>query len=93
MAAGDVVNGIGVGVGVQLFFQPAVNVEVVVTFISSISIGTFGIYDGVNSSTSYSGYNTTNLVSSNIKLPITNTLYLTVNSNGVIPSFSGIQIK
>jgi hypothetical protein len=94
MAVGDIIQALGTAANIGVTFQPAAGVEIMVTWVSAISIGTFGLTDGTNTSLNYSQYNTTNgFMGNNVKLGITNTLYLQVNANSTFGSFSGIQIK
>jgi len=99
LVAGDVVNGISVQ-GVNVTFQPAVGVEVVILMANSL-VRNVGLTDGANlsyilytpdlSATATDTYPNTG----QIKWGITNSVYLFIHSGPVsgAPSYSGIQIK
>ncbi len=94
MAVGDIINVQGAASGGGLTFQPAAGTEIMVTWVSAMSIGTLGLTSGVNTSLSYTQYNHTYYAeANNVKLGITNTLYLIIAANSTFGAFSGIQIK
>ncbi len=92
MAVGDVVNGIG-ATSTYTYYQPAANVEVMVTSITGRNTVYGGLYDGVLSSTGLFGSGGTYAFGTNAKLAITNTNYLVYYSANTPSSFTGIQIK
>ena len=94
MAVGDIIQAQGAVSAAGLTFQPAAGTEIMVTWVSAMSVGSFGLTNGTNTSISYSQYNNTNpFEGNNVKLGITNTLYLVIAANSTFGGFSGIQIK
>ncbi len=90
MAVGDIVNGLHVGTGGNVDFQPAVGVSICIT-----SCGVWGSYVMITNGTITSTLlDTIATGQPNTKLMIDNTNYLQlyqVPANG--GSYSGIQIK
>jgi hypothetical protein len=94
MAVGDIIVAQGAASAGGLTFQPAAGTEIIVTWVSAMSIGTFGLYNGTNTSLSYTQYNNTYYSEgNNVKLGITNSLYLIITANATFAAFSGIQTK
>jgi|TARA_R110002020_G_scaffold121705_1_gene276609 hypothetical protein len=95
MAVGDVINRINIASGgVFVSFQPAAGVEVVITCNIGHTWNYLGLTDGVNTanvitSTGSSG----NFYLGNVKLGITNTVYLNSYSQPDNSAFTGFQIK
>tara|TARA_R110000824_G_scaffold278698_1_gene466971 strand:- start:665 stop:940 length:276 start_codon:yes stop_codon:yes gene_type:complete len=91
MAVGDVVSELSVQ-STYLIFQPASGVNVVVSSIFRATAEAYGLYDGTNWS-----YSSTPITDggANIKIFLTNSIYLKINvvGGGGFTSFSGIQIK
>ena len=94
MAVGDVVSGIFTTIHVYHTFQPAVGVEIMITFMGGRGTNTYG---GIDNSVNYSNARITDSADYsegfNTKVGITNTNYLTLHSDIIAPSYSGIQIK
>lgn len=95
MAVDDTVSALS-SVNTVLTYQPAAGVEVVVTSVAiNDSTATARLYDGTN--TGFFRGNTTGITYpySNMKLFITNTLYLYIDATGAATygAFTGIQIK
>ena len=97
MVAGDVISAITAGSGgVNSYFQPAANTEIVVLFVASHGLGRYGLYDGANQSIGYSAYNAANGSGTNgspIKVGITNSIYLFVYTDATNAGYSVIQVK
>ncbi len=94
MAVGDIIADQATVANVGLNFQPSAGTEIMVTWVSAMSIGKIGLYGGSNLSQSYTQYNEANAYEgNNVKLGITNTLYLSITANSTFGAFSGIQIK
>ena len=95
MAVGDVVSDVFNTINTELYFQPAVGVEVMILAIVGSSANfKAGLYDGANSAKMVMDVNVTsgNKNNGNLKLGITNTHYFNIffNSQG---GYSGIQTK
>ena len=97
MAAGDVISVItGTALSTWHYYQPSAGTEIVVTsaFAGLGTEQTLGLYDGVNRSPSRSGYSTSFAITGlNVKVGITNSVYLAQFSDTAPTSLSGIQIK
>ena len=98
MAVGDTVSAIG-ALGTMLSFQPAVSVEVLITWsANSDSYDTFALTDGVGEAWQYNkGGDTQDINQSNLKMLINNTNYMTF-SGGTLPvtrreAFTGVQTQ
>lgn len=90
MAVGDVISGVFNTINTNLYFQPAVNVEVVILCITGQHTGfQAGLYDGVTAAKTDLQVH---LNFTNVKLGITNTNYFNIYFNGQ-GGYSGIQIK
>jgi|TARA_R110000824_G_scaffold360565_1_gene548318 hypothetical protein len=84
MAVGDVVNGLSGLPTTYIFFQPAVGVEAMISFVSSH----VAIADGTNTTSNMTGNDTLNM-----KIFINNTIYLRYYGASTGTGFTGIQIK
>ena len=94
MAVGDIINGIDTSTSTYIYFQPAVGVEIIITFSGGIGTSVqAGIYDGVNVGTAKVSDNADYSEGGNMKIGITNTIYYTMYSNSGSLGYSGIQIK
>ncbi len=94
MSAGDLVIGQSGTGSVVYQFQPAVGVEIMVTWVPTLSLTSFGFTNGTNISISYGAYNHVTFEGGkNCKLGINNTHYFYVNANSTFGGFTGIQIK
>ena len=94
MVAGDIINEVG-AVGAALSFQPAVGVEVVITFVSAYN-SWIAFSDGVSTALAYNMSTTlpTTGKQINMKMGITNTHYISMAAvGGQAMAYSGIQIK
>jgi len=95
MVAGDVVNAIG-GDNAILDFQPAVGVEVVITWLTSINGTTNArLFDGVNQSINFHFTAASRDLLASVKLFINNTNYLRLSISGVGErnGFTGIETQ
>jgi len=94
MAVGDVVSDVYATTSVYHYFQPAVGVEIIITFCGGRGTLTYaGLYDGVNQSASSLADNADFSEGFNTKIGINNTNYLLNFANSSNPAYSGIQIK
>ena len=92
MVVGDIVSGIWGGVTGYVSFQPAVGVEIIITGCAG-GTGTYvGHTDGALTSHAINT-NTNGVDTINMKLGITNSIYLRLLGTTTGASFSGIQIK
>ncbi len=94
MAVGDIVSDVFPLSATYQFFQPAVGVEIMITFVGGRGTQTYGgLYDGVTQGytqlSDAADYNE----GQNMKCGINNTNYLMVYASSTYPSYSGIQIK
>ena len=94
MVAGDVVQGVS-AVGAAIQFRPAATVECMISTTSAgAGIGYTTLRDASGSVTIYQFPNANNATTMNIKLFITNTVWLDVAlQGGQNSSFTGIQTK
>jgi|TARA_R110002110_G_scaffold370304_1_gene580352 hypothetical protein len=94
MVAGDVVQGVS-AVGADIQFRPAATVECMISTTSAGSgIGYTTLRDASGSVTIYQFPNTNTSGQMNLKLFITNTVWIDVAlQGGQNVSFTGIQIK
>lgn len=94
MASGDIVSAIGIA-GATLIFQPAVSVEVCLTFLAdNVGVQNNSITNGVTDSTGWNYGASTYLKYGTIKLFVNNTNYLKMNGAGTtVFAYTGIQIK
>jgi hypothetical protein len=103
MAKGDTINSTSASTSIN--FQPASGVEVMITFISGLSGTQAGLTDGTTESKCYIAREVSNtrtttypwaygysFAQSNVRIPVTNSNYLTV-TNTTNAGYSGIQIK
>ena len=95
MAVGDVVSDLSAAATI-LIFQAAVGVEVVITWLGSMSSGVVGyqMLDGaVNTSSMFTNNAADINVFGEMKMFVTNTNYLRLNAGAPSTAFSGIQTK
>jgi|TARA_R110000824_G_scaffold73968_1_gene188304 hypothetical protein len=94
MAVGDIISDI-VASGGWRYFTPAATVEIIITCIVVSGESYFGHYNGADgpsyAGTGYAAANTMNQY--NLKMGLTNTNYLGLNSAASDGSYSGLQIK
>tara|TARA_R110000824_G_C14807229_1_gene635140 strand:+ start:229 stop:501 length:273 start_codon:yes stop_codon:yes gene_type:complete len=90
MAIGDVVNGMS-AVSSVFTFQPAISVEVLISYIFRATAEAYGLFDGAT----WAYDNPPIGDSVNIKMFINNSIYLKINAvgGGGVSGYSGIQIK
>jgi len=94
MVAGDIINQTYT-TGIQNF-QPASGVEIMITSFQGRTDATYvGLDNGVQIAYTdlYDNDKTGGRNGANIKIGITNTYYLLMNSNATGSGFSGVQIK
>ena len=87
MAIGDIINYVDGVVGVWQSFQPAANIEIIITSINDLG----QLTDGVNRSISANYGSAGN--SGQQKIGITNSVFLNFHGSSVGSGWSGIQIK
>tara|TARA_R110002051_G_C8435187_1_gene454099 strand:- start:22 stop:300 length:279 start_codon:yes stop_codon:yes gene_type:complete len=92
MAVGDLINVINTQVGNLSNYQPAAGVEVIVTWIPNASNIQVYLTNGVAES-GWFNVATATARYTNMKMCITNTIYLGIYTTGVTGAFSGIQTK
>ena len=96
MAVGDIISQT-YATGVSQTFVPALGVEIIVTsgFASGTGVSYYGITDGTQ--TAYTRFIENSNIGgrnpTNIKIGITNTYYLIMQSDLIGSGFTGIQIK
>ena len=93
MVSGDIVSGIFTTTSVYHSFQPALTVQIMITFMGGWGTIVYGgLTNGVTNAVSKLSDGADWSEGANVKCGINNTNYLVVNANSVAPSYSGIQI-
>ena len=93
MTVGDVVNAIGGLTSTWYYFQPAISIECAITSMTGAGVNVkCGVYNGTLNS--FAGCDTSTLNPFvNMKVMINNSIYFSYYADGIVPSFTGIQIK
>jgi len=93
MAVGDIISDV-VASGGWRYFQPAAAVEIIITCAVMSGESYLGHYNGADGpSYTGTGYAGANVSLYNLKMGITYTNYLGINSAASDASYSGLQIK
>jgi hypothetical protein len=94
MVAGDIVSDVFPLSATYYYFQPAVGVEIMVTFVGGRGTATYGgLYDGVTLGYTHLSDAADYNEGQSMKCGINNTVWLVMYANSTWSSFSGIQIK